>query len=63
MDLPKEQKVAATSVEREFYQISGQSKEPTCIVATASFMQCIVYVFNKWSSVVQPQFASFCVHR
>ena len=47
MDLPKEQKVAAASVVQEFYQIAGQSKEPTCIVATASFLQCTVYVFKK----------------
>ena len=47
MDLPAKQKVAATSVVTEFYQIAGQSKEPTCIVATASFLQCIIYVFNK----------------
>ena len=47
MDLPAEQKVAATSVATQFYQIAGQSKEPTCIVATASFLQCTIYVLNK----------------
>ena len=47
MGLPAEQNLGATSVVRQFYQIAGQSKEPTCTVATASFMQCIVYVFNK----------------
>ena len=47
MDLPKEQKVAAASVVREFYQIAGQSKEQTCIVATASFLQFTIYMFNK----------------
>ena len=47
MDLPAEQNLGATSVVLHFYQIAGQSKEPTCTVATASFMQCITYVFNK----------------
>ena len=47
MDLPAEQNLGAMSVVLHFYQIAGQSKEPTCTVATASFMQCITYVFNK----------------
>ena len=47
MDLPAEQNLGATSVVQHFYQIAGQSKEPTCTVTTASFMQCITYVINK----------------
>ena len=47
MDLPVERNLGAASVVMHFYQIAGQSKEPTCIVATASFKQCTIYVFNK----------------
>ena len=41
MDLPAEQNLGAMSVVPHFYQIAGQSKEPTCTVATASFMQVL----------------------
>ena len=47
MDLPAEQNLGAMSVVPHFYQIAGQSKDPTCTVATASFMQCITHVFSK----------------